>query len=101
MDAAAQVILPCGTWPCRLIGGCSCWSWHGNHLAGFSSDLGAFACGCPRQSTCHIKKADVMLLVFWQSSDSPYGNGTCIGQHNCGIIKFETPYEHTLKTNVV
>ena len=72
------VILLCGTWPCRLIGGCSCWSWHGNHLAGFSSDLGAFACGCPRQSTCHIKKADVMLIVFWQSSDSPYGNGTCI-----------------------
>ena len=45
----------------------------------------------------HIKKADVMLIVFWQSSDSPYGNGTCIGQNNCGNIKFETPYEHTLK----
>ena len=29
-------------------GRCSCWSWHGNHVAGFSSDSCAFACRKPR-----------------------------------------------------
>ena len=60
-------------------GRCSCWSWHGNHVAAFNSDSCAFACTKPQNCRAVwtvMARASVNTTAESSSSKCPTNTAT-------------------------